>query len=232
MSKHVFNPAVIFDMDGVISDTQRLHSDAEVEALAHFGITCVARELAATYAGVSDQEMFAEILQRHGVASSYVPKVEELKSGILLEKMNRGIPLMPGIKELLSDLRARSLRLALASGAKLTFIHKVLSQTELFSAFQVVVSADEVPRGKPAPDIFIEAANRLEASPHHCLVIEDGYSGMQGARKAGMRCIGLVSDTSRDWPADVLVSSLYEISAEMIFSLLGADNQRAAGHKT
>lgn len=212
--------AIIFDMDGVISDTQRLHSESEVEALARFGITCVAHELTIRYSGVSDREMFLDILEDHGVSPTVVNDVEELKWRILHKKVEQGIPLIPNIERLIGEALACGYRLAVASGAPLHFIHQVVSHPLLRDSFEVVVSSEEVLRGKPAPDVFLEAASRLSMKAQDCLVIEDGYNGLVGARSAGMRCIGIVTDINNAWPADLLVHSVDDISMESIAALL------------
>jgi HAD superfamily hydrolase (TIGR01509 family) len=214
--------AVIFDMDGVISDTQQLHSESEVETLARFGIKRSAPELSLQYSGVADREMFAEILQFHGAPPSLLDEVVEMKWRLFQEKIAQGIPLIPNIERLLADTRLDGYRLAVASGAPRHFIERVISHPLLRESFEAVVSSEEVPRGKPAPDVFLEAARRIRVSPSRCVVIEDGYGGMLGAQKAGMRCIGIVKDATAEWPADRLVSSVGEISLELIASLLNS----------
>jgi beta-phosphoglucomutase-like phosphatase (HAD superfamily) len=83
--------------------------------------------------------------------------------------------------------------------------------------FDAIASAAEVANGKPAPDVFLKAAELLSVEPEHCIVIEDGRSGMIGAHRAGMKCIGLVPNKEyTEWPADLLVTSLSEIKAEII----------------
>ncbi len=220
MTKDCADKAIIFDMDGVISDTQRLHSESEVEALARFGITCIAHELTIRYSGVPDREMFSDILENHGVSPTFVNDVEQLKWRILNKKIEQGIPLIPNIERLLGEAIACGYRLAVASGAPLHFIHQVISHPVLRDSFEVVVSSEEVPHGKPAPDVFLEAASRLSMEAQDCLVIEDGYNGLVGAGRAGMRCIGIVTDTTNAWPADLLVRSVDDISMEKIAALL------------
>lgn len=221
MNKAPLPQAIIFDLDGVISDTQRLHSESEVEALAQLGITCSAPQLALRYSGVPDRVMFAEILSAHGAPLRHVRELEEAKWRLLRAKISQGIPLMPHIGSVVSSLLKAGYRLAVASGAPTTFIRQVLSDPLISEAFEVAVSSDEVARGKPEPDVFLEAARRLNVLPCNCLVIEDGISGMQGARTAGMRCIGLVREVSGEWPADRLVTSLDQISVETITALFG-----------
>ena len=88
--------------------------------------------------------------------------------------------------------------------------------------FDSVVSAREVERGKPDPAIFLLAAERLETVPEQCVVIEDGRSGMIGAQAANMKAIGLVTDASDTYPADLIVTSLQQVSVQTINDLIGA----------
>ncbi len=99
------------------------------------------------------------------------------------------------------------------------FINEVVKELDLKKHFDVLVSAQEVENGKPAPDIFLLAASRLGVLPEEAIVIEDGKSGMIGAAAAKMKSIGLVADVTGDYPATLLVSSLEHISVDTIHEL-------------
>ena len=215
-------PAILFDMDGVLSDTQVLHSTCESIILARYGISLTPESLAFKYAGVPDEVFFAEVLEEHKIFDRDVDQVVEEKWDLLKETVSRrGIPAIPHAAELANTFKAKKLPLAVASGSPLWFIQKVVEALKLSDTLITLVSADEVPRGKPAPDVFLEAARRLKVDPASCIVIEDGMSGMHGAVAAGMKCIGYVSDKNKDWPAHVLVNSLAEIDDELIAKLVG-----------
>jgi HAD superfamily hydrolase (TIGR01509 family) len=114
---------------------------------------------------------------------------------------------------------ALHLKLAVASSSNKAFIEHVLKQLNMTEYFQAIASSEEVPRGKPDPAIFLLAASRLGIDPSECVVIEDGVSGMIGAKRAGMGCIGLVLEAETDtqkFPADVVVRSHDEITKQLL----------------
>ena len=110
--------------------------------------------------------------------------------------------------------------MAIASASRLEFIKKVVDALMLRDFFNVLVSSDEVQNGKPAPDAFLLAAERLGIAPTDCIVIEDGISGMIGAQKAGMKCVGLLSHVRKeDSPADLNVYDMHELSVQRLREL-------------
>ncbi|MDP3964016.1 MAG: HAD family phosphatase [bacterium] len=210
---------VIFDMDGVISDTQSAHSRIEQDILGEYGIRMDAAEITRRFAGVTGREMFPKIFSEYGVE---LPDIE----GVLQDKWRRmqqvaaeGISEIPGVASLIRDLHANRFRLGVASGSRLAFIELVLSALNLADYFHAVSSSQEVERGKPDPAIFLLAAKKLGAKPGECLVIEDAESGMLAAKGAGMKCVGLVLDRQRSYPADMVIENFGELSVERIRDL-------------
>jgi HAD superfamily hydrolase (TIGR01509 family) len=112
--------------------------------------------------------------------------------------------------ELIALLGARGVPIAVASSSPMSFIDQVLSELGVSDAFAARATGEEVPRGKPAPDVFLLAARRLGVAPERCTVIEDAVAGMTAARAAGMRCVALLHDPTRPLPADLAVRSLRE----------------------
>ncbi len=218
-SRKAKKKAVIFDMDGVISDTQELHAEVESALLNEYGIVMTPEEIAREYAGVSDRAMFRELFERYTVLTGSVEDVVRTKWERMHQaKDGRMVPI-PNAISLIQDLKREGFKLAVASASPKAFIDEVLRTLRISAYFDAVVSAEEVAKGKPAPDIFLLAATLLGVAPHEVVVIEDGRSGMIGARAAGMACIGLVSSGSGDFPATALVSSLSEIQPGMIHDL-------------
>jgi HAD superfamily hydrolase (TIGR01509 family) len=206
---HLAASAVIFDMDGVLSDTQSLHAFVEAELFAERGITITPQEITAQYAGVADADFFRAVLGND--------LADRTLDALIREKWQRmmarsaGIQPIEGAVELVGALAAGGTPLAVASSSPLPFIDHVLDALDIAGSFRVRASAEEVPRGKPAPDVFLLAARRLRVEPARCTVIEDALAGMQAAARAGMRCIALVADPSREVPADLRVSALREL---------------------
>lgn len=211
--------AVIFDMDGVLSDTQNLAAEVESAVLQIYGVKMAPEEITRKYAGVLDAEFFLELFATHKINSD-VGEAAEKKWEAMRERTKSGVPAISGAIELVELLSKHGLKLAVASSSPPAFIKYVLSSLGIQGKFVVVTSSEEVRHGKPSPDVFLLAAERLGVLPQECVVIEDGINGMTGAKKAGMKCIGLVEDKTGEYPADVLVASLSEITTELIKGFL------------
>lgn len=207
--------AIIFDMDGVLSDTQDLAAEVESAVLQTYGVKIAPEEITRKYAGVLDAEMFQELFTTHKIDSD-VSEAAEGKWVAMRERTKDGVPAIPGAIELVELFSKHGLKLAVASASTLDFIEYVLSRLRIRDKFMNIASCEEVRHGKPSPDVFLLAAERLGVPPQECVVIEDGINGMMGAKKAEMKCIGLVRDKKVEYPADALVASLDEITMEMI----------------
>lgn len=208
--------AVIFDMDGVISDTQVIHAKVESEILKEYGIEIHPDEITNRFAGVAISEIFQEIFSDF---NKEMPAIEELiktKWETMERLAKNNVKEIPGTGEFIQSLKILGLPIAVASASRLAFIKLILSELNLIEKFNVISSAEEVKRGKPEPDLFLLAAERLGILPKDCLVIEDGISGMIAAKKAGMKCIGLVRhEESKNYPADFLVKDLRDVPTEL-----------------
>lgn len=216
--------AVLFDMDGVIIDSEPYHYQVEMSVMRDLGLS-VSREEYLSWAGTTSRTMYGLLKERHGLK----PSVEELYTLNQERYMAylRSLPelsTVPGALGLIRRLSAAGLPLALASSSPLPQIRYVLDRLELTALFPVVASGDEVPGGKPEPDIFLLAARRLRLPPESCLVIEDSTHGVRAARRAGMRCVGLDNPNSAGQDlaeADLVVGSLEEITMEGLQALWG-----------
>jgi HAD superfamily hydrolase (TIGR01509 family) len=209
--------AVVFDMDGVISDTERLHVESEAVLLSRYGLEADAVLGDGRYVGVPDRQFFSEVFATHGVTADVDAAIAE-KWALMARCPDAAIVPIPGALELIAALRRRGVSLALASSSPRRFIERVLRCLGLAQAFDVVVSADDVTRGKPAPDIFLAVAERLGVPPSACVVIEDSGNGMLAARRAGMTVVGLVRAPGA-WEADHLVTDLRRLTPETLVSL-------------
>jgi HAD superfamily hydrolase (TIGR01509 family) len=210
---------VIFDMDGVISDTQNLHSLAESEFLSSLGIQIHPDEITARFAGVGDHKMFTTIFAEHKI-SHPIEKIVQQKWNRMADLVNEvGIKAVPYVIDLIEQLYGNGFRLAIASGSPRSFINNVVEKLALQKYFSATVSSEEVPHGKPAPDVFLEAARRAHISTTECVIIEDGISGMQAAARANIPCIGLVTNADKDYPATLVVQSLKDVTIEMVLHL-------------
>jgi HAD superfamily hydrolase (TIGR01509 family) len=183
--------AVIFDMDGVIVNSEGYHEQAFHAVMNELGYGANHTIEFRRYVGRSDFELWQDFIAIHQPPQT----LQELlghKRRLFLETLQRVEPIFDGVPALIKRLHARY-RLAVASGSERPIVEAVLQLQHLRSHFQVVVTGGEVARGKPAPDIFLHAASLLGVAPEHCCVIEDSKPGVAAARAAGMYTIAITN---------------------------------------
>jgi len=215
--------AIIFDMDGVISDTERIYGEVSEAYLKEHGIIMSARETSLRYAGLTFPLMFADLFAKHNISYSPEDATREVMQRSL-KAFETDVQPMPGALELIHVLHTANLKLGVASGAHLYLIDLILSRLNVKDWFHALTSSEEVARGKPHPDIFLLTAQRLGVQPEECVVIEDGMHGMIGAKKAGMKVVALnthgdLEQTDARTYADVMVQSLGELNVDVISRL-------------
>ena len=206
--------ALIFDMDGVLIDSEPLWHEAEIAAFAQAGLLLAPDDCLRT-TGLRVDETVAYWCERH---PGLVPHRDRLVASILdrlVDLVTRTGTRKPGVDEVLGRVRRHGWRLALASSSPYRVIHAVLEVFGLDSAFEVVHSAEEESRGKPDPAVYLSTARKLGLEPAQCLAVEDSPNGLLSAKAAGMRCIVVPEPALRDDPrfvsADAVVASLDEI---------------------
>ncbi|MBI4603602.1 MAG: HAD family phosphatase [Planctomycetes bacterium] len=201
--------AIIFDFDGVLADTEPLHSETFRRVLAEEGIHLTDREHTERFIGINDRAGFEKAFAEAG--RELLPDALE---GLLARKSAyysarvAEVPLFPGVLELVQELSSSCL-LAIASGGREVEIDAVLARHRIGPRFQAIVSADRVARSKPAPDVFLEAVARLRACvpgaapelvPAACVAVEDSATGIEAALAAGLRCVAV----AHSFPAERL----------------------------
>ncbi|MSP23255.1 MAG: HAD family phosphatase [Dehalococcoidia bacterium] len=173
--------ALIFDMDGVLADTEPIFFQATVAAITPHSMTLEDYERFIGTDGLEDW-----------LAETYGLPLDLIDTHIILayfETLGRGLPAFPGAVEVIEAASARGLAIAVASMSGHRAIELTLTATGLRHYFPLVVSASDVGRGKPAPDIYLHTARVLGVLPDHCLVIEDSVHGIEAALAAGMRVV-------------------------------------------
>lgn len=183
--------AVIFDMDGVIVDSEPRHERAFLEIVREIGYAEKLDMQFADYIGRSDTLLWVDFLQKHRPPHS----LEDLlgrKRERVVQILQREEPLFPGLFDLVEKLNGRYL-LALASGSERAVVEAVLDIKNLRRFFPVVVTSSEVKNGKPAPDIFLRTAELLGVAPGDCCVIEDSKPGVAAGLAAGMQAIAITN---------------------------------------
>lgn len=184
--------AVIFDMDGVLIDSQPLHYQIDMAVLQKCGYPAVLSTVT-PFTGVSNPDRWPAYRERLQLK----PSVEQLIDWQveLMMQTFQETPLTPieGIPALLSWLRERGAAIAVASSSSHELIDLVLSRTGIASYFDLRVSGEDVPIGKPAPDIFLHTARLLKLTSDACVVVEDSPSGIRAAKNAHMLCVGYIN---------------------------------------
>ena len=219
--------AVIFDFNGIIVDDEPIHLGLFQRVLGEEGITLTEAEYYARYLGFDDRGAFTAAYRQHGKSLGQ-PKLDELisrKAAYYREDIKTKIRVFHGVEKLVPDL-ARELPLAIASGALRNEIQMILSSIGLLNEFRAIVSAEDVIRGKPEPEIFLKALAQLNTSrdgapnisASECLVIEDSKEGIRGARRAGMKCLAVTNSHPPELlaEADSILDSLEGVSLSQL----------------
>jgi len=178
---------VIFDCDGVLIDSELLSARADRECLAECGIDLSVEEILERYTGISFAGMVADLEERHGVLPADFADRHRMRLWPLFE---RELQAIPGVTAILDSLTCK---ICVASSGRPERLKHALSLVRLYDRFRPnIFSATEVRRGKPAPDLFLYAAERMGVMPERCVVIEDSMPGVTAAVAAGMSVIGFV----------------------------------------
>lgn len=186
--------AVIFDLDGTIVFSHPTHFAAYERLFGRFGIKWNYREFNDIFAGTGAPSIIKLILERHGIKNLNLPELVQEKRNYFDEILaEKGFNIVPGFFDFLARINKLGLKKAIASGASKQNIIAMLKNIGVLDEFKEIVSGEEVPFPKPAPDIFLEAARRIDVAPSQCLVIEDTEHGINAAKAAGMKCIALLT---------------------------------------
>lgn len=209
---------IIFDMDGVIIDSEPTHQKLEFEMFEELELV-ISDEEHKTFVGTSSIDMWTRIRENHGLSKT----PEELliygreKYWEALDQDR--VPLVNGSLELMTLLHQNNFIIQVASSATRPTVDRVIDHFDLSSLISHRIGGNEVIKSKPEPEIFIKAALQSESDPAKCLVIEDSTNGVKAAKKAGMFCIGYANPGTGNQDlsmADLVVYDLKEISIEVI----------------
>lgn len=188
--------AIIFDMDGVIVDSEPRHELAFREIFREMGYGENHGIDFPAYYGRSDHALWVDFIATHNPRQS-LEELTEWKQQRFLEIIAHDQPIFEGLPELVQRL-SLNYKLALASGSFHPVIDTILAMKNLRTYFPVVVSVQDVPRGKPAPDVFLRAAELLKVEPEKCCVIEDSAAGVEAALAGGMTVIAITNSLPRE----------------------------------
>jgi beta-phosphoglucomutase len=184
--------AVIFDIDGTIVDNMHLHAEAFGVFAERHGLPALTPADRARLDGRRNSEIFPILFNRE-VGREEWQAYEREKEGLYRELSKGRLQPLKGLHTLIARLNEAAIPMALATSAPQLNVAHTLAELGLADAFSIIVRGDEVARGKPAPDVFIEAARRLGVAPADCLVFEDAPMGIEAAHAAGMRVVALTT---------------------------------------
>lgn len=214
--------AIVFDFDGVLADSEPAHLSALGEVLAGIGVTITPADYYARYLGLDDQGVFRLVAEEHGIRLD-APRIASLieRKGVIFDRLIAGgNVLFPEAKACVERL-APHYPLGIASGALRHEIEGILAGAGLARFFDFIVASGETPRSKPHPDPYQRAAELHGRPPGVCLAIEDSRWGIESARAAGLKCLGITTSyPAKGLPgADGIIRSLHELTPGLVASI-------------
>ena len=213
---------VIFDMDGVIIDSEPVYFKIDKQMFEELNID-VSFEEHCSYVGTSSQNMWDTIIKKHGIANQ-PRELMRKEYNLYMDYLVNASDLQPidGVLELINDLHKNNFRLILASSSRMETINIILKKFKLSDLFMAKISGSDLVHSKPHPEIFLSAARLMRSEAKDCVVIEDSKNGVAAAKAAGMKCIGFLNPSSGDQnlkSADLIIRSFDEVNADLIKNL-------------
>jgi len=200
--------AVLWDLDGTLADSREFHWRSWRETMREAGVEISEAQFAASFGQRNDAILTTWL--GSAATPDRIREIGDTKEALYREYIEReGITPLPGAAEWVKRLHAAGWRQAIASSAPRLNVQVMNRVLGFAGAIEAFVGAEDVARGKPEPDVFLAAASRLGVSPVQCIVVEDAQAGLEAARRAGMRCIGVGG--GRLTGADIRIVSLAEL---------------------
>lgn len=211
--------AVIFDMDGVIVDTDSLQSKSWEWIIKQHNKEPIKNRNGVVHTiGIKATDNWEQLKQKHGILKEKASAFEK-RGKYYLQLLQKNVRSKPGIISLLKLLHAKNIKTAIASSAGMVHIETVVENLKIKQYFCVLFSGQSVSRGKPYPDTFLETAKLLQVKPEDCLVIEDAESGVLAAKSAGMKVIAIPTKFTRNQDfsqANLVLNNLTEVSEDIL----------------
>ena len=214
--------AFVFDMDGTIVDNMAFHTQSWVTFFERRGRDIDADEFFRTTAGRQGKEIIRSHMGEH-LADEEVATLNHEKEAVYRELYAPHLKAVAGFEDLIADARSQGVALAVGTAAPPANVEFTLDGLDLRRHFDAIVGATDVARGKPHPDVFIEAARRCGALPSDCIVFEDAPLGVEAARRAGMRTVVITTTLPAESFAEfdnviAIVSDFSELSLDALFA--------------
>lgn len=215
---------VVFDLDGLLVDSERVQAMAFNAALAPHGIVLNDDDFAG-FVGYSTAQNFRDLAVAHPHLAPHVPEILAAKDRAYAALVETEMRPMPGAAELVRALAAAGVPMAVASSSYRVDVEACLRRVGLDDVLRVLSPGDEVPRTKPAPDVYLRAVERLGLPPSRCVAIEDAEAGVRAAKAAGLACLAVPNryTLGHDFgPADARVEGLPEVTVGFLRGLADA----------
>lgn len=214
---------VIFDMDGVIVDTEPVHHYAYHKHFKQLNIE-ITPEIYASFTGNSTKNIFEKLKAQFHLEED-VPTLVETKRGLFNDAFDskEDLYLLDGVEDLIKDLHSNGIQLVLGSSSAKVTINRIFKRFNLHKYFTHIVSGEDFPKSKPHPAIFQHAAFLAQTPIEHCIVIEDSTNGILAAKAAGIYCVGYDSENSKmqDYSkADKVISHFSELSFDVLKAIV------------
>jgi beta-phosphoglucomutase len=216
--------AVIWDVDGTLVDTAELHFQAWERMSGEMGRPFSRDDFAATF-GRRNPEII-RFLFRQEFTDQEVGDIGERKEGYYRTEAEKSVALLPGVRDLLEGFRAAGVRQAIGSSAPRQNVEMIMRLTKTSEFFEALVGMEDTQRGKPDPQVFLTAAEKLGVPPSRCLVLEDAIAGVQAAKGGGMKCVAVTfaghhpAEKLKEAGADLVVGCFTEVRAADLLGLI------------
>lgn len=191
--------AAIFDMDGLLIDSEPLWQEAGAETLQEFGITLTDEQYHSS-TGLRTEEWVDHWFRFFGLPAEKAPEAVQLTIQKAMEKIDASGVVLPGVPEILHTFRHRGFKTGLATSSPMALVDVVMRKLDIRHLFDSFTSAEFLPYGKPHPQVFLDSAASLDVLPTACIVFEDSFNGLIAAKAARMKCVVVPAAPHFDHP--------------------------------
>ena len=211
--------AVIFDMDGLLIDSEPLWKEVEVRSFTEVGVP-LTREMTNATMGLRTDEVVEHWFARYPWKEPIKKEVEDKITERVIELISEKGRALKGVEGIIDLFATANIPMAIASSSQTTIINAVLEKIPIRKYIKVIHSAEDEPYGKPHPGVYTTTAKKLEVSPEHCLAFEDSPNGVLAAKAAEMKCIAVpdssIKEDERFSKADMVLDSLEDFRLEFL----------------
>lgn len=213
---------IIFDMDGVLVDNRDVHIEAFIEFGNRYNVTIDKAEILSMF-GMSNEDIMPIIFGKELAEELGVKNMAEEKEQIYRDIHKKSIEPTTGLIEFIKEVKSHGVKCAVGSSGMMVNIEFVLRECKIADYFDTIANSEMVENAKPAPDIYLLAAEKLGLKPEECLVIEDAFAGIEAARAAGAKVVGMATthtkEELKEADTDLLVNDFTELSYEIVSKL-------------